>query len=129
MHPIALGATTMLENWNGLDEFKDSFNHYSFGAVCQFLFEYVAGICPLWEHPGFEEFELKPVKGGTLAWAKGSYQTQYGMIRSEWSISDDIFHYFCEVPEQTMAHLTLPDGTRQVLAGGKYHFSCLLAEK
>lgn len=129
LHPIALGATTMLENWNGLDEFKDSFNHYSFGAVCQFLFEYVAGIRPLWEHPGFREFELKPVAGGTLTWAKGSYQTQYGMIRSEWKISEGQFHYFCEVPERTTAHLTLPDGNRQALAGGKYHFSSHLPEK
>ena len=46
------------------DVFRDSFNHYSLGAVCQFLFEYVAGIRPV--KPGFKEFELSPVTGGSL---------------------------------------------------------------
>jgi len=129
LHPVMLGATTMLENWNGLDEFKDSFNHYSFGAVCEFLFEYVAGIRPVFAHPGFKEFELKPVAGGTLTWAKGSYRTKYGMIRSEWKREGKHFFYSCEVPEQTTAHLTLPDGTRHILAGGKHWFDVQLNGK
>ena len=123
LHPVVLGATTIPESWNGLDEFKDSFNHYSFGAVCQFLFEYVAGIRPMFSHPGFEQFELNPVTGGSLTWAKGSYHSQYGWIRSEWKIENGIFEYQCEIPEKTTAYLTLPDGEKQVLAAGTYYFS------
>lgn len=66
LHPITIGATTIPENWNGFDVFRDSLNHYSIGAVCQFLFEYVAGIRPTFDAPGFKEFELKPVPGGSL---------------------------------------------------------------
>ena len=61
LSPILMGATTMPENWDGFDRFRDSFNHYSLGAVCQFLFEYIGGIRPRFDKPGFEEFDLIPV--------------------------------------------------------------------
>ena len=123
LHPITLGATTMLENWDGMDVFRDSFNHYSFGAVCQFLFEYVAGIRPMFDHPGFAEFGLKPITGGSLTWAEASYQSPHGLIRSRWEKQGDQLRYACTVPEGTIAHLTLPDGTKQTLQGGSYAFT------
>ena len=122
LHPITLGATTMLENWDGMDVFRDSFNHYSFGAVCQFLFEYVAGIRPTFDAPGFKEFELKPVIGGFLTWAEASYRTQYGLIYSRWEKDGDRFVYTCTVPEETGAHLTLPNGRTETLFAGNYRF-------
>ena len=112
----------MLENWNGMDVFRDSFNHYSFGAVCQFLFEYAAGIRPTFDAPGFKEFELRPVIGGSLSWAEGSYKTQYGMICSRWEREGTRFAYTCTVPEGTIARLTLPDGSAKTLSAGKYRF-------
>lgn len=123
LHPICLGATTMLERWEGMDTFRDSFNHYSFGAVCQFLFEYVAGIRPIAENPGFAEFSLKPTIGGTLTWAEGSYKTRYGTIFSRWELSDNNYKYICKVPNGTKAHLTLPDRKMVVLEGGAYEFT------
>lgn len=126
LHPIALGATTMLENWNGMDVFRDSFNHYSFGAVCQFLFEYVAGIRPTFDAPGFRAFELKPVIGGSLTWAEASYQTRYGVIRSRWERDTGSIRYACEVPHRTTAYLTLPNGQKHTLNGGKYEFNTSL---
>ena len=105
-----------------MDTFRDSFNHYSFGAVCQFLFEYVAGIRPGFEHPGFVEFELKPVVGGTLTHAKARYKTKHGVIVSEWKVEGGTFHYHCIVPEGTTAHLTLPNGEERTLAGGEHWF-------
>ena len=122
LHPITLGATTMLENWDGMDVFRDSFNHYSFGAVCQFLFEYVAGIRPTFDAPGFREFELKPIVGGSLTWAEGSYKTRYGVIRSRWERDGAKILYFCEIPQNTTARLTLPDGKMVTLPGGEYSF-------
>lgn len=122
LHPITLGATTMLENWDGMDVFRDSFNHYSFGAVCQFLFEYVAGIRPSFDAPGFKEYELKPVIGGSLTWAEASYRTRYGLIRSHWEKDSGRFVYICTVPEGTTARLTLPDGRAETLRAGNYRF-------
>ena len=122
LHPITLGATTMLENWDGMDVFRDSFNHYSFGAVCQFLFEYVAGIRPTFDAPGFKEFELRPVLGGSLTWAEGTHKTRYGTIRSRWERDGKNFIYTCTVPEGTTARLTLPDGSTKLLTAGNYRF-------
>ncbi len=122
LHPVTLGATTMLESWNGMDLFQDSFNHYSFGAVCQFFFEYIAGIRPTFEAPGFREFELKPVVGGSLMWAEATYKTRYGVIRSCWKRDEDKLFYSCQVPNGTKAHLILPDGTKEILTGGSYEF-------
>lgn len=115
LHPITLGATTMLENWNGMDVFRDSFNHYSFGAVCQFLFEYVAGIRPT---VGFKEFELRPTIGGSLSWAEGSYRG----IKSRWEKTDSGVIYTCTVPQGTTARLSLPNGEKRILTGGEYTF-------
>ena len=123
LYPVTAGATTMLERWEGMAEFRDSFNHYSFGAVCQFLFEYVAGIRPKFDKPGFREFELRPVMGGTLTWAEASYKTRFGTIKSAWERKGDIFCYTCTVPEGTTACLTLPDGKKEILNGGEYEFS------
>lgn len=123
LHPVTAGATTMLECWDGMDKFRDSFNHYSFGAVCQFLFEYVAGIRPRFDQPGFRKFDLRPVMGGTLTWAKAEYKTRFGTIRSAWEREGDIFHYTCTVPEGTTACLTLPDGKKEILNSGEYEFS------
>ncbi len=127
LHPIMLGATTMLENWNGMDVFRDSFNHYSFGAVCQFLFEYVAGIRPAQASAGFQNFILKPVMGGNLTWAEGTYRTKYGTIDSRWEKHGDTFTYTCKVPDGTMASLTLPDGRMEALSAGNYRFEGTLS--
>ncbi|MBQ3339626.1 MAG: family 78 glycoside hydrolase catalytic domain [Atopobiaceae bacterium] len=126
LHPITLGATTMLENWDSMDMFRDSFNHYSFGAVCQFLFEYVAGIRPTFDAPGFKEFELKPVIGGHLTWAEASYRTSHGPIRSRWELQGESLRFTCTVPEGTVAHLTLPSGRTETLPGGDYRFEEVL---
>ena len=122
LHPITLGATTIPENWDGFDAFRDSFNHYSFGAVCQFLFEYVAGIRPIFDEPGFKEFILKPISGGSLKWAEATYQSKHGLIRSGWEIEDGKFRYHCTVPENTTARLYLPDGNIHKLSAGEYRF-------
>ena len=122
LHPVIMGATTMLENWDGLDVFRDSFNHYSFGAVCQFLFEYVAGIRPTFDAPGFHKILLKPVPGGSLTWAEASYKSKQGLICSGWKTENGKFKYHCTIPCNATACLVLPDGSNHELAAGEYHF-------
>lgn len=112
----------MPENWDGFDKFRDSFNHYSLGAVCLFLFAYIGGIRPRFDKPGFEEFDLKPVFGGSLTYAKAKYKTKFGLIKSSWEIKDERFIYSCSVPDGTKAHLTLPSENNMLLLGGDYLF-------
>lgn len=123
LHAVELGATTVLEKWDGMDEHKASFNHYSFGAVCDFLFGYVAGIRARWKTPGYQAFDLKPVIGGSLTHAEAVYESRYGKIRSAWEMQkDQTLVYECEIPVNTRAKLTLPDGTERELGSGIYRF-------
>jgi len=122
LHPILLGATTIPESWDSFDVHDASYNHYSYGAVCEFLFSYVAGIRPLSEIPGYERFVLKPIFGGTLTMARGEYESLYGKIISEWSLQNGDFQYHCKIPVNTQATLILPDGSTKELDSGEYRF-------
>lgn len=126
LHPITLGATTIPESWNAFDVHDTSYNHYSYGAVCEFLFGYVTGIQPTFIAPGYKEFVLKPVVGGSLTWANATYESLYGTIVSEWKKENKTFIYHCEIPENTKAKLILPDETEYVLGSGIYDFTCTL---
>ncbi len=119
---VMLGSTTILEEWNGMEEHQASYNHYSYGAVCDFLFGTVAGITPLFEAPGYKEFELKPTIGGTFTHAEAKYESLYGAIISGWEIVDGKLRYCCTVPVNTTAHLVLPNGDEHTLGSGEYEY-------
>lgn len=108
LYNVKAGATTILENWDGFTKCQNSFNHYSYGAVCDFLFEYVAGIRPMRNQPGYKEFLLEPVVGGTLSHASAHLQTAYGLISSWWEKQEDgSVKYQFTVPANTTAHIVL----------------------
>lgn len=120
LHQVELGATTLLEKWGGMDVFEGSFNHYSLGTVCEFLFSYVGGIRPIWDKPGYQEFEIKPIIGGTLTRARVDYNSPYGQIISAWEIENGKVKYEFTVPVNTKAHVTLADGRQAELGSGTY---------
>lgn len=106
------GATTIWENWEG----TLSRNHYSPGAVCQWLFEYVAGI----RVNGENHFTIRPVPGGSLHDAEASYRSPYGLIKSRWERTERGIHYWFTVPANTTAEIILPGGKRDILSAGCY---------
>ena len=108
------GATTVWENWEG----TASRNHYSPGAVCQWLFDTVAGIRP----DGENRFVIAPVPGGTLSHAKASYRSIYGMVESQWEKNGDRTVLTVTVPANTTAFLILPNGDNRILNPGKHHY-------
>lgn len=108
------GATTIWENWEG----DCSQNHYSMGAVCQWLFETVGGICP----DGENAFIIKPVPGGTLTYANISYRSIYGMVKSSWKKNGEQIEYHIEIPANTKARIVLPDGTEERVEAGCYTY-------
>ena len=74
LYNVLKGATTILEEWTGLDSHVGSFNHYSYGAVCDFLFSRVCGIRPLVNDPGYHTFKVCPLPGGSkMTCGSGSY--------------------------------------------------------
>lgn len=122
LHHITLGATTIPEGWSGFDDHAGSLNHYSYGAVCEFLFSYVGGICPVWEKPGYEEFVVRPILGGSLTYAHASYESQYGRIVSEWRKENEKCVFKVTVPVNTRARICLPDGSEQWQGSGSCQY-------
>lgn len=86
----------------------NSFNHYSFGAVGQWMMAYSLGIQR--NEPGFRNFILQPEPDptGQMTWAKGYYDSMYGKISSSWKKENGILTYEATVPGNTTATLSLP---------------------
>lgn len=125
LYPITAGATTMLESWDGIQEFFGSYNHYSLGAVCDFVFSYISGIVIDEKKPGYKHFYLKPVLGGSLKYAESIFKSPYGTIGSKWCKDGDIVKYEFEVPCNTTATIMLEDGRIEEVGSGIYQFSSI----
>ena len=133
LYEVKAGATTIWERWDGLDENGEcpigddgtdqmiSYNHYASGAVGAFLYERIAGICPI--EAGYRSFRIKPLLGGGLTSAMGSTMTSYGKIVSEWKLVDHVFELHIEVPVGTKCIVELPDGSSQKFGSGSYDLS------
>jgi alpha-L-rhamnosidase len=121
------GATTVWERWNGVAADgtpSESLNHYSKGAVIDFLHQYIAGLKIV--EPGYREFSVKPVLGAGIEWARTSHQSPFGLISVEWKLSIDGFQLELLVPHGSTAHVTLPNGNVQTLGAGEHTLACSL---
>ena len=130
LYSVTHGATTMWEHWNSLKEdgsfwstAMNSFNHYAYGAVYDWIFGVSSGIKPLEHAPAYKEITLAPHPDKALGFADASIESRNGKIRSYWYYKDDKVYYEFEIPEGVTAHLTLPSGRRETLCGGSYRFT------
>ena len=88
----------------------NSFNHYSFGAVGAWMYNYSLGIQRDETSPGFKQFVLKPMPDptGKMTYARGYYDSMYGRIESGWKVESGVIRYTFTVPANTTATLYLP---------------------
>jgi alpha-L-rhamnosidase len=117
-YEISKGATTIWERWDGIEangQFQDpgmnSFNHYSFGSVGEWMYSTVAGIELDETNPGYKHFVIRPRPGGGLTSAKGSLDSIHGLIGSDWKLAGNVFTLNVTVPVNTTAVVYLPYGT------------------
>ncbi|MDX8340248.1 glycoside hydrolase family 78 protein [Draconibacterium sp. IB214405] len=115
LYPVTQGATTIWERWDGQKpdgSFQDvgmnSFNHYAYGAIGEWLYDHVAGIKVDENNPGYKKFVLAPHPGGGLTTVAASFNSVYGTIKSDWKISEGQMTYTVEVPANTSAQVVLP---------------------
>ena len=116
LYPVNQGATSIWERLNsythddgfGGNNSMNSFNHYSFGAVGQWMMAYSLGIER--GEPGFRNFILQPEPDptGQMEWAEGYYDSMYGRISSSWHLNKDTLSYKTTVPANTFATLYMP---------------------
>ncbi len=142
LYPVTQGATSVWERWDsftlengfGGHNSMNSFNHYSLGAVLEWMYMYVLGIRPDENNPGYRRFILEP-HAGLYDNACAEIESPYGKIRAEWKKSDncEISHekscaeyiYHVIIPENTAALLHLPGREETQLGSGEYCFTFL----
>lgn len=115
LYPVTQGATTIWERWDGQKpdgSFQDvgmnSFNHYAYGAIGEWLYRYVAGLDVDAEKAGYKHILLEPHPGGELTNASAEFNSLYGKIKSAWKIEGGSLLYEVNVPANTAATVTLP---------------------
>jgi alpha-L-rhamnosidase len=127
LYPITRGATTMWERWDGIrpdSSFQDpgmnSFNHYAFGAVGDWMYRNIGGIDLDPAAPGYRRSRIAPRVGAGLTSARASLETPYGTLASAWKLEESQFVLDVTIPSNTTAEVVLWD-TRidRVREGGR----------
>ena len=126
LYSVKKGATTIWEHWDGLREDgtmwstdMNSFNHYAYGAVGDWMFSVAAGINPVEDAPGYAAIRIWPMPDERLGFVKASLETKYGLIRSEWRYEGDRIRYGIEIPGGVQAEIVI-GGISQKVNGGIY---------
>lgn len=130
LYQVKQGATTVWEHWDGLkpdgtmwSADMNSFNHYAYGAVGQWLYERCAGLCVDPDRPGYRHFTVRPCIGGGLGFAECAHESPYGEIRVRWERTEDgTVVLSVQVPPNTTAGLEL-ERAGEILENGGLEFS------
>jgi len=131
LYAVTQGATTIWERWDGWTQEKgfqdpgmNSFNHYAYGAIGDWLYRVVAGIDTDPRKPGYKRILLHPHPGPGLTHVRAALDSPYGLIVSEWRIEAGRFAWDVTIPPNTRATLTLPgQSASREIGAGTYHFS------
>lgn len=125
LYPVKNGATTIWERWDGIkpdrsfeDPGMNSFNHYAYGAIGDWMYRVITGINTDEAAPGFHKIIIAPHPGGKLTSAQAELETLYGKIKSAWTIDNGIFTLDVTVPPNTTARIVLPSVTDQITESG-----------
>ena len=127
LYPVTKGATTIWERWDGIkpdgtfqSPSMNSFNHYAYGAIGDWMYRVVAGIELDESAPGYKHIFLQPHPGGGLTHASASVDSMYGRVTSGWAIAGGKLTVTIEVPANTTATVRLPNAKlEEVSEGGK----------
>jgi alpha-L-rhamnosidase len=126
LYQVECGATSIWERWDAqgphgeiYDPDMNSYNHYAYGAVCQWLFENVAGVSPSAANPGFDEIIISPNFLPALSPVKAWHDCRHGRMEAGWSVKGDTARYSLKVPEHVTARIVPAEGTQLVSVDGK----------
>lgn len=128
LYSVNLGATTIWERWNSVlpdgkmnPEGMNSLNHYAYGCILEWIYQYAAGLRP--SKPGWKEIIFKPMPDRRLGKMKARYHSISGMVSSSWEYRENgTIRYEFEVPFGTKAVICLPGQEEKSVASGWYEF-------
>ena len=114
---IRHGATTIWERWDGWTPEKgfqspnmNSFNHYAYGSVGEWMFARVAGIDYCEEQPGFRKVQMRPLFDSNVGWCRATYRGHLGVIVSHWQFRDGGVDWSIGIPANCTASIVVPRG-------------------
>ncbi|HTI11916.1 MAG TPA: family 78 glycoside hydrolase catalytic domain [Puia sp.] len=119
LYPVKMGATTIWERWDGIKPDGDfeavtmnSFNHYAYGAIGDWMYRVVTGLDTYEDGPGYQHSKIAPHPGGGLTEAAADLQTPYGLLSSHWQKVNDSLLLDLVIPANTSStvYLPAPDG-------------------
>ena len=126
LYPVTKGATTVWEHWDGIREDgtfwstdMNSFNHYAYGAVADWVFEQAAGIRHAEDQPGFSELIYAPHPDPRIGWLQAKLDTRRGTVSALWVCEGDGVRYELSTPVPAIIHL---DGKAWFVDPGQYTF-------
>ena len=130
LYTVDQGATTLWERWNSYsreagfgDAAMNSFNHYAYGAIGQWMYERLAGLSPDPERPGYKHFFVRPLPCSQLNSAAAQLETAFGKASSAWRRVPGGIEYEIVVPPNTTATAVLPgEPGPRTLQPGKFRF-------
>ena len=115
LYPVKMGATTIWERWDGIKpdgSFEtpsmNSYNHYSYGAIGDWMYRVVTGIDTYEDGPGYQHSKIAPEPGGGLTSASAELQTAYGKLSSQWRSEKEGLFLDMEIPANTTSTVTIP---------------------
>ncbi|MBR3792586.1 MAG: glycosyl hydrolase family 18, partial [Alistipes sp.] len=128
LYSVDNGATTIWERWNSYMVDKgmgprgmNSFNHYAYGCVCEWIWESAAGIAADPAQPGFKHIVMRPLPDKRLGHITAEYNSAAGLIKSAWRYEGDKWIWNFTIPEGSTATVTLPgETTSKEYTAGSY---------
>ncbi|MFR8073272.1 MAG: family 78 glycoside hydrolase catalytic domain [Lachnospiraceae bacterium] len=128
LYPVTKGATTIWEHWDGIMENggfwsadMNSFNHYAYGSVADWVYQKAAGIHTAEDAPGYAFIRFAPVPDARLSWLTASLQTRHGLVESGWRQEDGKWRY--EITTPVDAEICIDKNTQKVAAGHYIFYS------
>jgi alpha-L-rhamnosidase len=126
LYPVKMGATTIWERWDGIrpdSTFQtpgmNSFNHYSYGAIGDWMYRVVAGLDTYEDGPGYRHSKVAPHPGGNLTAVSADLETGYGMLSAHWTLAASALQLDVVIPANTRStiYIPAPEGGRITESG------------
>lgn len=140
LYPVKMGATTIWERWDGIKpngSFQtpdmNSYNHYAYGAIGDWMYRNMAGIGSDPAAPGYKKIVIAPKPGAKVSSTSAELNTPYGTVSSSWTLDNGLMRLDVTVPANATATVILPaaaikDGketsNKTEIGSGTYHFEC-----
>ncbi len=123
LYPVKMGATTIWERWDGIkpdSTFEtpgmNSFNHYSYGAIGDWMYRSMAGIDTYEDGPGYKHIKIKPHIGGNFTNVSASLITYYGKVSSAWKVEANTLEMDVDIPVNTTATIYVPANSADLVS-------------